>query len=310
MTTPSRSRRALAASISLLLLTPLGLLATSSSADAHPVAGAAVQAAEPPAGATAGDFLFYKFPLPACAGVGLNVSAAPYFSRTDCGFANFTLSGDAEVVQAKLFTAGSDTAFATLDAAEDSQTPGDYQVDLAPAGDWPAGIVTLRVLADGEPAGETTFGHNLLQVTFDETTGATAPGDDIPVSGTVVELDNDGPADTSDAGVPATFTLRATLPDGSTADSRTVTAADDGTFDRHHPRRRHERRLRRPGPGLPDRAVGRGGRRVVRRRRGPAAGGRHRQLVGTARRCHLRQRALRAHHPARSRTASCRPWAG
>lgn len=230
MTTHSRSRRAVAASITLLLLTPLSLLVTTTAADAHPVAGSVAGAAEPAAGASASDFLFYKFPLPLCAGVGLNVTPAPYFSREDCGFVSFTLSGTATTLQAKLFAEGSDTAFATLDPVEDDQVPGDYQVDLAPDAGWPSGAVTLRVVADGETAGETTFGHNLLAVELDEIGGTSAPGDPIPVSGTVVELENDGPTDTTDTGVPATFTLRTTRPDGSPVDTQAVTADSDGTF--------------------------------------------------------------------------------
>ena len=208
----------------------MALLATSAAAEARTVAGVAVKAAEPAEAATASGFLFYKFPLPLCDGVELDVSTTPHFSRSDCGFATFTLSGTATEVKVALFAAGADTAFATLDAAADADVPGDYQVDLQPDESWPAGTVTLRVLADGEPAGETTFGHNLLHVTFDEMSGTVAPGEAIPVTGTVVELEYDGAGDTSDAGVPAGFTLRTSRPDGSTVDSQAVTAADDGTF--------------------------------------------------------------------------------
>ena len=165
MTRLSRSRRAIAASISLLLLTPLGLLATSTAADAHTVAGAAVPTAEPPAGGHRGRLPLLQVPAARCAPAWASTSPPHRTSRArDCGFANFTLSGAADAVEAKLVRRRVGHPFATLDAVEDSQTPGDYQVDLAPTTTWPAGIVTMRVLADGEPAGETTFGHNLLQV--------------------------------------------------------------------------------------------------------------------------------------------------
>ncbi|MGZ5416909.1 MAG: PKD domain-containing protein [Nocardioides sp.] len=232
MTRHARSRRAAAASLSLLLLTPVGLLATSTAADAHSPVGAAVTATEPAAGATASGFLFYKFPLPLCDGVGLNVSDGPYFSRSDCGFSTFTVSGAgaASVVKVKLFAAGPGAEFATLDAAPDTDAPGEFRVNLEPGDTWPAGVVTMRVLVDGEAAGETTFGHNLLAVQLDEIAGPIEPGDTIPVTGTIVELENDGPTDTSDSGVPATFTLRTSRPDGTTAHSQPVTAAADGTF--------------------------------------------------------------------------------
>ncbi|MGN6577376.1 MAG: immune inhibitor A domain-containing protein, partial [Nocardioides sp.] len=233
MTTPSRSRRTVAASISLLLLTPAGLLATAgvSAADTLP-RSAVAGTAEPATAANASGFLFYKFPTPqpGCTGVGLNVSDAPFFSRDDCGFAEFTLSGSATSVVAELVGEGASEPFATVDAVADSQAPGTYQVDLTPTEQWPAGRVTLRVLADDAPAGETVLGANLLSVEFDDLDATTAPGEPIEVSGTVVELDSDGPTDTSDKGVPAAFTLQTTLPDGSVADTQQVDAADDGTF--------------------------------------------------------------------------------
>ena len=232
MTRHSLSRRTVAASISLLVLTPLGLLANAAAADAHAVATLAAQTAPRQAGATASDFLFYKFPLgsSACTGVGLNVSEEPHFSRDDCGFASFTLSGTADKVQAALFAEGAQTPFATVNAAESTRTPGDYRADLVPDETWPSGVITLKVLADGEPAGQSTFGHNLLAVQFDEITGTFEPGDPIPVFGTVVELDNDGATDTSDATVPGRFTLRTGRPDGSTSSSQTVFADADGRF--------------------------------------------------------------------------------
>ena len=229
MTDRHGPRRILAASISLLLLGSVGALA------APAVAGfpstTIAQNAEP-AAATASDFRFYKFPTAevntnACLGVGYNVTPEPFFSDDDCGFSEFTLAGDASTVEARFFAEDAAEPFATVPA---TGSDGSYQVDIAPPPSWETGLIRMVVFADGKPAGETTFGNNLLGATFDEPAETYAPGNEIPVSGSIVELDNDGATDTSDAGVPASFTLQVTDPLGEPLATQDVTAGDDGTF--------------------------------------------------------------------------------
>ena len=221
----------MAASASLLLLGPIAALAAP--ALAAPTGTTAVSAAEPSAAAASG-FLFYKYPTSQvntglCDGVGLNVTREPFYANDDCGFAKFTLTGSADTVEARFYKEDAQEPFATAPA-----TPGDagsYSVDIEPPASWKTGQIRMAVFADGNPAGESVFGHNLLGATIDPTADSTyAPGTDIPVTGSIVELDNDGPTDTSDKGVPASFTLQVTRPDGSELTTLPVTAEDDGTF--------------------------------------------------------------------------------
>jgi immune inhibitor A len=88
----------------------------------------------------------------------------------------------------------------------------------------------MQVLADGKPAGESFFGHNLLSASFEASGTTFEPGQDIPVTGKVVQLDNDAVTGPSNEGVPARFTLRAALPDGTTVHTAEITTANDGTF--------------------------------------------------------------------------------
>ncbi len=231
MTAHRRSRRLTAASISLLLLGPLATLAGQTTASAQTPPAAIVTTADAEqAAATASDFGFYMFPLsplgePACTGVGKNVSDAPYFASDDCGFASFTLTGNATRLEVKLYAEGEGMPFAT---APVTGSAGDYEVALDPTAEWKPGIVRLAVIADGVLAGETTFGYNSLEADFTPVEPAKA-GEAIPVTGEIVER-NTGATGSEDAGVPATFTFRVTDPRGRVLHSENVTAGDDGSF--------------------------------------------------------------------------------
>jgi M6 family metalloprotease-like protein len=200
----------------------------ASPALATPTPGTSIATTVEQSAATASDFGFAMYPLstlgvPVCDGVARTVEE-PYFSSEDCGVASFTLTGSATKVEAKaVFEDGS--------AAPLTVTGGDGSYDAAIAPDpatWKPGLTRLVVTADGAPAGEATFGYNLLQATFDEV-GPVDAGENVPVTGTVAQR-NSGAAGSEDAPVPASFTLRVTAPDGRVLHSAAVTAKDDGTF--------------------------------------------------------------------------------
>ena len=185
--------------------------------------------------ATAGGFLFYKYPAgqpvssATCNGSGLNVSSAPDYSRDDCGFTVFKVGGEVQAVKAALYGPGASDPFATVNATARS-TPGEYSVTLTPKEDWPAGSIQMVVLADGEEAGEATFGHNRLVATVATAANGYQPGEDVTVEGTIAEADSvtNGPEERP---VPASFALELQQPDGTSEPvPGRVTAADDGTF--------------------------------------------------------------------------------
>ncbi|HEU4512263.1 MAG TPA: PKD domain-containing protein [Nocardioidaceae bacterium] len=227
MTAKPWSRRLTAASISLVLLSPSGLLVSPALATA-PTPGTSIATTAEPRAAAASDFLFYMYPLatlgvPVCEGVARNVTE-PFYASDDCGFVSFTLTGAATKVEAKaVFEDGSSVPLGVTGSG------GEYDAVLTPdAARWKPGTVRLMVTADGAPAGETTFGYNLLQATFDAAEPVEA-GDKVPVSGTVVQRSS-GVAGSEDAGVPATFTLEVTDPSGKVVHRSAVTAEEDGTF--------------------------------------------------------------------------------
>ncbi|MGH3331000.1 MAG: immune inhibitor A domain-containing protein, partial [Nocardioidaceae bacterium] len=216
------SRRFAAASISLLLLTPVAALAATSPVSAEPGTGTTVDAS---------DFGYFMYPLAkanagACTGLAEDVTSEPFYSNSDCGYSTFTLTGGTpKTVEARLFAEGSETPFVTKPATAFSSG---YRVELEPPADWPSGLVRMEVVADGEPAGESTFGLDMLGATL-SAEGTFEAGQDIPVTGTVSKLDS-GPVTDDGEGVPGTFTLEVRSPEGRKLHSRTVTAGDDGTF--------------------------------------------------------------------------------
>ncbi|MPZ61051.1 MAG: hypothetical protein GEU93_07100 [Propionibacteriales bacterium] len=226
---PRRSARATLGAVLITLVAVL--IATTPSA--------AAPGTDDNAAPIASGFQLFKFPQgqPLCTGVGLNVSANPFFARDDCGFSVFSVSDEPGELDVAFFGPGADQPFATAPVTQ--RDGGEYEFSLTPASDWPAGDIRAVVRSDGSPAGETTFGHNRLGATLTpaRTSGGYRPGDDIPVTGTVSQLDTTANT-TSETGVPATVALRLVTPDGTAhpvtdeaGAPRRFTAADDGSFE-------------------------------------------------------------------------------
>lgn len=194
--------------------------------------------AEQPA-AVASGFATFKFPLSqaVCTGVGLNVSTDPFFSRDDCGFTTFAIAGQPGDLDVAFFGEGASEPFATAPVI--LRGDGRYQFSITPTAEWPAGTVRAVVRSDESPIGEMEFGHNLLgaTVTAEAAPDGYRPGQDIPITGTVAQLDTTLNS-ASETGVPATFSLQVVTPDGSehpvtdtAGDPQVFTAADDGSFE-------------------------------------------------------------------------------
>lgn len=184
-----------------------------------PPAVAPVGAATDQAGAVASGFLYYKYPTPqpVCDGLGLNVSTGPYFTPEDCGFVVFGVAGAPGTATVRAALQGPDGAtFATVDASYDA-VDVEWSFRLTPAASWPAGWITAVVSVDGEEAGRTTFGHKVLGAELEVDSGGAvlAPGDDLPVSVRIGQMDNQTDlTGGSMAGVAARFSLAVVTPGG------------------------------------------------------------------------------------------------
>ena len=212
----ARSRRLFAAFSTLVMLAAL-----------LPAAVVPVRAVEEPAGAVASGFLYYKYPTPdpLCDGLGLNVSAAPFFTPEDCGFAVFgvTGAGATAAVRAALVGPGG-TTFATVDATYDT-VDAQWSFRVNPEPSWPAGWITAVISVDGDEAGRTRFGHKVLgaAISVDPAGAPYAPGDDLPVSVQIGQMDNSTDlSGGSRTGVAASFSLAVITPGG---DRRVVTGS-------------------------------------------------------------------------------------
>ncbi|MGI8901121.1 MAG: immune inhibitor A domain-containing protein, partial [Nocardioides sp.] len=232
--TRSRTRAALAL---LLSATLVALTAPYAGASAGPSANAPTVAPTvdgPQGAATASGFLFYKLPTPqpACVGLGFNQAgpSGPNYSRDDCGFVVFTLSESVAAAQVKAELYGPDGAkFATLPTTLRDAAAKEYRVALRPDATWAAGEIRMLIVANGEPAGEASFGHNLLGASIAPAPGSYQPGDPIPVTGEIYELDSTGIASTQ-TGVAAKFDLKLVDPEGGQTQVENITAETDGTF--------------------------------------------------------------------------------
>ena len=205
---PTRAHRASAAIVSMLVLASL-----------LPGAIAPVRAVEAPAGAVASGFLFYKYPTPdpLCEGLAINVSAGPFFTPEDCGFANFAISGagSAATVRAKLVGPDGGT-ITTVDGSYDDVNL-DWSFRINPDAGWPAGWIDAIVTVDGDEAGQTRFAHKALaaDITVDPAGAPYAPGDDLPVDVVIGQMDNQADlAGGTRTGVAASFSLEVVSPDG------------------------------------------------------------------------------------------------
>ena len=195
-------------------------------------------AAEPqPAGAVASGFTAFKFPVPqpGCVGVGLNVSNAPYFNAGQCGFVSFGITGaDGTAAVSVDFIGPDGDVFHTEIAAFDTVNL-DWQFSITPVAGWPAGHIGAHVKVEGEPAGSTSFGHQVLgaNMAVDPSGAPSHPGDELALTGNIAKLDsatNLGPV--IRAGAPATFSLAVLTPAGDvrTVPGGPITAGAGGDF--------------------------------------------------------------------------------
>ena len=193
-------------------------------------------AAPQPAGAVASGFLTYKFVAgsPACLGSGLNVSNAPYFKSGQCGFVTFAITGPATSVVVD-FVGPDGTVFAPNQPATLDPVDGMWDFDITPAPTWPRGAIDARVKVDGEPAGSTSFGYQVLgaNLALDPSGAPYRVGEALTVTGNIAQLDNLtdlGPVVRT--GVAATFTLAVITPSGEVRPlpGGPVTAASNGDF--------------------------------------------------------------------------------
>jgi M6 family metalloprotease-like protein/uncharacterized repeat protein (TIGR01451 family) len=226
MLSSAHGRRTLVALAALLLLIPLvsPLGSRARAEEVTPVAD----------GAAATSFTYAKFD-PALCSVPEDVTDTPAYSRDDCGEGTFTATGieDGDTVEVDLL--GEDgTTFATLPTTDNGD--GTFTFAIEPEAAWPAGRVGVSAHVGDTVLGTSELFLNFLTATVEETPkGDGTPyssGEDVPVTGTIAQLDTDPIIGPSETGVPATFSLAVDLPDGTT---RTVTggpftAAADGTF--------------------------------------------------------------------------------
>jgi immune inhibitor A len=187
------------------------------------LAGHAGPAASDSGASAASDFLTFKFPVqqPGCAGGGLNTQPSFAFSRNDCGFVTFALTGNTTNagITARLYDPDTGAPFATLPVTfRAPPQDGRYQFNLSPNATWPAGVITYEIFVPGDAgaAGAGAFRLNALgadvAVTPKANGGVYAPGEALPVTGAVYELNS---APETKTNVAATYRLRVVSPTGA-----------------------------------------------------------------------------------------------
>jgi immune inhibitor A len=200
------------------------------------IAGTAL-AAPKAAGATAAGFLYFKFPgpQPLCNGVGLNVSSAPYFKSGQCGFSSFGITGADATADVSVDFVGPNGSTFQTEAATFDDVNGDWEFSITPATGWPAGWIEARVSVDGDLAGSTKFGFQLLgaNLAVDPAGAPYRPGEALPITGNIAELDIAANAGgVIRTGVPATLSLAVITPAGEVrpVPGGPLTAAANGNF--------------------------------------------------------------------------------
>jgi M6 family metalloprotease-like protein len=201
---------------------------------AIPSVGAAAPAA---AAHIASGFETHKYavavPCPPPLGVGF---VASYFSKDDCGFGIFAMSGaditPTSVINVVFFGEDGVQIPGSAQQATNRPSDGNWGFTIAPQSSWPTGDITVKMTVAGDtaPAGQGTFFLNKLGVDFTPITAAQAPGVGFPVTGTLNQIDTDATGAVTKTATAGTFTLRIKSPDGTIADVTPVTAASDGTF--------------------------------------------------------------------------------
>ena len=217
----------------LLLLTVLAMLLALLPAAAVADNDRADAAAEPPPAASG--FTFRKYSDPTCAVADLAVTT-DRFSRDDCGFGEFATSNTTETSTVSVRFLGPDGAAFHTQELDNGGANATYTFDIAPAAEWPAGVITVEAVIDGDAAGTGQFKHNFLGATLE---AAVKPdgepyrsGETVDLTGTVFQADtNDVTGGDTESGVPAELSLAVTNAAGEELGRLgPLTAADDGTF--------------------------------------------------------------------------------
>ena len=179
--------------------------------------GAKAERDPAPDRASASGFLVYKFvpAQPACDGPGFNTAPSSAFSRDDCGFVVFQLTPAPEADPAgvaRFYRPGTTEVFAESPVSWDAQNE-EAEFNVTPDDTWPSGEIEYQVFAAGETeaAGGSVLRHNYLgaEITVPEKDGGAPyqPGEDIPVTGDLFELDT-MPGTEERRPVPAQYFLR------------------------------------------------------------------------------------------------------
>ncbi|MEA2622003.1 MAG: hypothetical protein QOH61_913 [Chloroflexota bacterium] len=218
---------------------PTSPAAKAASAEASPGLKSGSAAGVSAAHAATG-FLFVKTAdQVVCQTVHTGGFEARFYTRGDCIRVDFSVtntpaSAASTQVEARFIGPSGGAPFKTVAAAR--RTGDDawrVVVDTDTTGQltWPAGLITMRVAVVGDgPAGDGDFFLNGLGATVQPAPppgAAYAPGQSIPLTGQIDEL-NDVGGNTTHTGVPASFKIRATDPDGHTLWTSSPLTADSG----------------------------------------------------------------------------------
>ena len=189
---------------------------------------------------------------------------ATYYTRGDCVRVDFAITdtpvSEAETVTASFVGPDGGAPFKTVNAARRSgdnnwRVVVDTDTTTGAGGlTWPAGKLSMEVVVSGDtaPAGTGEFFLNALGADIGATapvSGSYAPGDAIPVTGNLHQL-NDIAGGTQSTGVAATFKVRVKDPTGTIlyTTPSPITAASNGNFSATIPaqRRLASRQAQRP----------------------------------------------------------------
>ncbi|MDQ3778700.1 MAG: hypothetical protein M3310_07570, partial [Actinomycetota bacterium] len=163
---------------------------------------------------SAADFLYVKtLDQAVCQDIYAGGFLASYYTRGECTRVDFSVTNTNATSSVKVNFIGPDggAPFRTQTASRLSS--GLWRVVFRSDASWPAGKITLEVVANGIAAGEGTVFVNALGADVKVAAGSYTPGAQIPLQGQVQEL-TDIAGGTEKTGVPATFFLRARTPTG------------------------------------------------------------------------------------------------
>ena len=178
----------------------------------------------------AANWTLVKFPQPQPACTGSGFQGSVYYDKLDCGFGYVRISEtnvnqpNRSVVKVAFIDSSGVTRETQTTTARTAEVA--WQFIFQPGASWTPGPVTVRVTeVDPDGAGpqpnqvgnfgETNLILNGLSSTLGVLPGSYQPGDPVPVSGTVNELDQVPPlAAPQQRGVPANFFLRLVAPNG------------------------------------------------------------------------------------------------